>query len=227
MNLVSGLRQHNSYKNPAYRAQIFVLNNELPQVQAKLQSCLNSIKNLPNSSLRQSVLINQVVVPSQLIDEFIALSYENTEREKETLGILVGSLEAHQYEVHGLILPKQVGRGDSCECTDDEGLYNCLYNRSWTVLGWIHTHPKHDLFLSSVDLHTHSSYQWFFPEAFAIVFAPTHPQQLGIFRLTSQGLRSIRECKEKGFHPHGREIFTEARNVELVTDLSYEVIDLR
>jgi STAM-binding protein len=185
------------------------------------------LKVLPSSSLRQSVFINEVVVPSQLIDEFIAISFENTENEKETLGILAGSLEDNRYEVRGLLLPKQVGQGDSCECVDDEGLYNALLSRAWTVMGWIHTHPKHDLFLSSVDLHTHSNYQWFFPEAFAIVYAPTHPRQLATFRLSSEGLRTIRSCKAKGFHPHGRELYLEARNVELVQNLFYEVVDLR
>ena len=40
------------------------------------------------------------------------------------------------------------------------------------TLGWIHTHPSHDCFLSSVDMHTHMSYQLMLDEAVAVVVAP-------------------------------------------------------
>ncbi|CAN0515532.1 unnamed protein product, partial [Ectocarpus sp. 8 AP-2014] len=41
------------------------------------------------------------------------------------------------------------------------------------TLGWIHTHPKQDCFMSSVDLHTHCGYQLMLPEAVAVVYAPS------------------------------------------------------
>ena len=39
---------------------------------------------------------------------------------------------------------------------------------------WFQTHPTQTAFLSSVDLHTHCSYQLMLPEAIAIVCAPKH-----------------------------------------------------
>lgn len=42
--------------------------------------------------------------------------------------------------------------------------------------GWIHTHPSQTAFLSSIDMHTHYSYQVMMPEAIAIVCAPKHNQ---------------------------------------------------
>jgi len=42
----------------------------------------------------------------------------------------------------------------------------CMFNSQ--------THPTQTAFLSSVDLHTHSSYQLMLPEAIAIVCAPKH-----------------------------------------------------
>lgn len=38
----------------------------------------------------------------------------------------------------------------------------------------VQTHPTQTAFLSSVDLHTHCSYQLMLPEAVAIVCAPKH-----------------------------------------------------
>jgi len=40
------------------------------------------------------------------------------------------------------------------------------------TLGWIHTHPQYDLFLSAVDLHNQIAYQMQLPEAIAIVSSP-------------------------------------------------------
>ena len=37
------------------------------------------------------------------------------------------------------------------------------------MLGWIHTHPDYNAFLSSVDLHNHYLYQCMMAESIAIV----------------------------------------------------------
>jgi STAM-binding protein len=59
----------------------------------------------------------------------------------------------------------------------------------------IHTHPSQTAFLSSVDLHTHLSYQLMLPEALAIVCAPKH-NQTGFFMLTeNHGLQFIGKCR--------------------------------
>lgn len=46
----------------------------------------------------------------------------------------------------------------------------------------IHTHPTQSCFMSSLDLHTHASYQVMLAEAVAIVCAPNHDPSFGIFR---------------------------------------------
>lgn len=200
----------------------------MPLVENLIKDCEKKLKSLNVPELlNSSLMLKSVLIPSQLVDEFIALSYANTERDIETLGILAGFVSSTNYQISALVIPKQQGCGDSCECTDDLSLFNCLDSNNWQVMGWIHTHPSHDLFLSSVDLHTHANYQWLFPEAIAIVFAPTHRKQLGTFRLTSQGLQTIRNCKLKGFHPHEKSIYREATNVEMVQDLPFTKIDLR
>ena len=42
-------------------------------------------------------------------------------------------------------------------------------NPELLMLGWIHTHPDYNAFLSSVDLHNHYLYQCMMPESIAIV----------------------------------------------------------
>ena len=227
-NLIENMRTHNSYSTACYRRSTFELNQEIPLIQNLAKDCQKQLTGKDMTQLlRSSMILKSLLIPQMLVDQFIALSYANTEREIETLGILAGFTTSAGYEVCALILPKQKGCGDSCECLDDESLFACLENNGWQIMGWIHTHPNHDLFLSSIDLHTHAGYQWFFPEAVAIVFAPTHPKQIGVFRLSSNGLNVIRNCKAQGFHPHSREVFKEASNVVFVGNNEFRLVDLR
>uniref|UniRef100_A0A673K1G2 AMSH-like protease n=1 Tax=Sinocyclocheilus rhinocerous TaxID=307959 RepID=A0A673K1G2_9TELE len=82
-------------------------------------------------------------------------------------------------------------------------------------------------FLSSVDLHTHSSYQLMLPEAIAIVCAPKH-NDTGVFRLTSAGMGEVAGCRLKGFHPHSKDppLFTICKHI-VVKDSKTTVLDLR
>uniref|UniRef100_M3Y8P0 JAB1/MPN/MOV34 metalloenzyme domain-containing protein n=1 Tax=Mustela putorius furo TaxID=9669 RepID=M3Y8P0_MUSPF len=66
------------------------------------------------------------------------------------------------------------------------------------------THPTQTAFLSSVDLHTHCSYQMMLPESIAIVCSPKF-QETGFFKLTDHGLEEISSCRQKGFHPHSKD----------------------
>ncbi|XLS51178.1 hypothetical protein HN51_011855, partial [Arachis hypogaea] len=96
------------------------------------------------------------------------------------------------------------------------------------------THPTQSCFMSSIDVHTHYSYQIMLPEAVAIVMAPTDSSRKhGIFRLTSPGGMSvIRQCPQRGFHPHnpppdGGPIYDTCTDVYMNPDLKFDVIDLR
>ncbi|XP_047558641.1 AMSH-like protease isoform X3 [Lutra lutra] len=89
------------------------------------------------------------------------------------------------------------------------------------------THPTQTAFLSSVDLHTHCSYQLMLPEAIAIVCSPKH-KDTGIFRLTNTGMLEVSACKKKGFHPHTKDprLFSICKHV-LVKDIKITTLDLR
>jgi STAM-binding protein len=103
-------------------------------------------------------------------------------------------------------------------------------------MGWIHTHPTQSCFMSSVDCHTHCSYQYtlltrlLMPEAIAIVCAPSKEPSLGVFRLTDPpGIQIISSCNHPDmFHTHPRndEIY-EAVDTNFITETNCVVVDLR
>ncbi|KAH0942284.1 hypothetical protein HID58_001921 [Brassica napus] len=102
------------------------------------------------------------------------------------------------------------------------------------VLAGSLTHPTETCFMSSVDLHTHYSYQIMLPEAVAIVMARTdETTPHGIFHLSDpSGVFVIRNCQQRGFHPHEKSedsnpIYEHCSHVFLNAKLKYEVLELR
>lgn len=127
----------------------------------------------PSTSLIEGEL-RTVVVPSILMGKFLSLAQSNTKNNVETCGILAGKLAANKFSISNVIVPKQNGTSDSCTTMNEEELFDYQDQFNLITLGWIHTHPTQTAFLSSVDLHTHCSYQIMMPEAIAIVCAPKY-----------------------------------------------------
>jgi STAM-binding protein len=173
-------------------------------------------------------------VPVRIMDDFLRLARSNTERNLETCGVLAGSLKNRVFHITTLIIPKQESTSDSCQTLNEEEIFEVQDRLSLFPLGWIHTHPTQTCFMSSVDLHTHYSYQIMLPEAVAIVMAPTDESTPhGIFHLSDpSGVSVIRNCQQRGFHPHeesedGNPIYEHCSHVFLNAKLKYEVLDLR
>ncbi|XP_068114399.1 AMSH-like protease [Hyperolius riggenbachi] len=168
-----------------------------------------------------------VVLPKDLSHKFLQLADANTTRGIETCGILCGRLTHDEFIITHVIVPKQSAGPDYCDMENVEELFNVQDQHNLLTLGWIHTHPTQTAFLSSVDLHTHCSYQLMLPEAIAIVCSPKH-NDTGIFRLTNAGMLEVSACKKKGFHPHSKEPrpFSVCRHV-IVKEVKMSVLDLR
>uniref|UniRef100_A0A2K5PUD3 AMSH-like protease n=1 Tax=Cebus imitator TaxID=2715852 RepID=A0A2K5PUD3_CEBIM len=182
---------------------------------------LSAVQNLVVEGLRC------VVLPKDLCHKFLQLAESNTVRGIETCGILCGKLTHNEFTITHVIVPKQSAGPDYCDMENVEELFNVQDQHDLLTLGWIHTHPTQTAFLSSVDLHTHCSYQLMLPEAIAIVCSPKH-KDTGIFRLTNAGMLEVSACKKKGFHPHTKEprLFSICKHV-LVKDVKITVLDLR
>ncbi|KAF8171783.1 hypothetical protein K438DRAFT_1852333, partial [Mycena galopus ATCC 62051] len=97
-----------------------------------------------------------------------------------------------RYVVETLLIPKQHATSDTCTMDEEEGVLGFTEERGLITLGWIHTHPSQSCFMSSIDLHTHASFQCMLPESFAVVCAPESDPSFGIFRLTDPpGLQTV------------------------------------
>ncbi|NXC52074.1 STABP protein, partial [Aleadryas rufinucha] len=172
-------------------------------------------------------VLRQVIVPRELCQKFLQLADANTVRGVETCGILCGKLMRNEFTITHVIVPKQLGGPDSCTTENEEELFVIQDQHGLVTLGWIHTHPTQTAFLSSVDLHTHCSYQMMLPESIAIVCSPKY-QETGFFKLTEHGLEEISSCRQKGFHPHPKDppLFTTCNHVSIV-ERDVVLMDLR
>uniref|UniRef100_A0A5B7A343 Putative AMSH-like ubiquitin thioesterase 1 n=2 Tax=Davidia involucrata TaxID=16924 RepID=A0A5B7A343_DAVIN len=176
----------------------------------------------------------QLHISTTLMDSFMKLAKSNTDKNLETCGVLAGSLKNRKFYITALIIPKQESTSNSCETTNEEEIFEVQDKRSLFPLGWIHTHPTQSCFMSSIDLHTHYSYQIMLPESIAIVMAPRDSSRThGIFRLTAPGgMTVIRQCPRRGFHPHdpppdGGPIYQQCTDVYMNPNIKFDVIDLR
>ncbi|PIM98039.1 SMAD6 interacting protein AMSH, contains JAB/MPN/Mov34 domain [Handroanthus impetiginosus] len=175
----------------------------------------------------------QLHVSTELMNTFMKLAKANTDKNLETCGVLAGSLRNRKFYITALIIPKQEATSDSCQTTNEEEIFDVQDKQSLFPLGWIHTHPTQSCFMSSIDVHTHYSYQIMLPEAIAIVMAPRDCSRThGIFRLTSGGMTVIRQCPRRGFHAHeppsdGSPIYRCCTDVYMNPSLKFDVIDLR
>ncbi|XP_040831689.1 AMSH-like protease isoform X2 [Ochotona curzoniae] len=194
---------------------------------------LNVFAEQPNKSDATSLAdlvvegLRYVVLSRDLCHKFLQLAESNTLRGIETCGILCGKLTHNEFTITHVIVPKQSAGPDYCDMENVEELFRVQDQYDLLTLGWIHTHPTQTAFLSSVDLHTHCSYQLMLPEAIAIVCSPKH-NDTGIFRLTNTGMLEVSACKKKGFHPHTKDprLFSICKHV-LVKDMKTTVLDLR
>ncbi|KAL9237214.1 hypothetical protein vseg_011794 [Gypsophila vaccaria] len=173
-------------------------------------------------------------IPVRMMEDFLRLAQKNTSRNLETCGVLAGSLSNRVFHITSLIIPKQESTSDSCQTLNEEEIFEVQDRLSLFPLGWIHTHPTQTCFMSSVDLHTHYSYQIMLPEAIAIVMAPTDTSSThGIFHLSDPGgISVIRNCDQRGFHPHeepsdGSSLYEHCSHVYMNPKLKFDVVDLR
>ncbi|OVA04966.1 JAB/MPN domain [Macleaya cordata] len=162
------------------------------------------LENSLQDELARSKSPLELHISTSMMETFMRLAKSNTKKNLETCGVLAGLLKNRKFFVSALIIPKQESTSDTCQTMNEEEIFDVQDKQSLFPLGWIHTHPSQSCFMSSVDLHTHYSYQIMLPEAIAIVMAPKDGSRThGIFRLTSPGGMSvIRKCPQRGFHPH-------------------------
>nr|XP_011463355.1 PREDICTED: AMSH-like ubiquitin thioesterase 2 isoform X1 [Fragaria vesca subsp. vesca]XP_011463356.1 PREDICTED: AMSH-like ubiquitin thioesterase 2 isoform X1 [Fragaria vesca subsp. vesca] len=206
----------------------------MPQGATVSQITAANSEQLCDQSSSSSRVLRDVHISARLMEDFLQLAKENTDKDLETCGTLGAFLKNETFYVTTLIIPKQESTSSSCQAINDEEVFAIQNEQSLFPAGWIHTHPSQSCFMSSVDLHTHYSFQVMVPEAFAIVMAPTDTSRsYGIFRLSEPGgMNVLKECQEEGFHTHkettdGSPIYEHCSNVYTNSNLRFEIFDLR
>lgn len=208
---------------PSFSSLYSVPITSTPTVDRSTKPVISSADDSSANGLRK------INIPGDLVSYFLRLASENTRKDLETCGILTGRLQKNKFFVTHLLIPKQTSTSDSCTTLNEEELFEIQDSKDLITLGWIHTHPSQTSFMSSVDLHTHCSYQLILPEAIAIVCSPKY-SETGVFSLTQEyGLQFIVNCRQTGFHPHPKEppLYQESSHVVWDKTASVEVVDLR
>ena len=173
--------------------------------------------------------VTDLHIPSDLVSKFDNLSKSNTEKGVETGGIIAGKHMGSYFQVTHLIIPQQISASDRWEVEDERQITNLFtYNPDLTMLGLIHTHPRMESFLSSVDLHALHDYARSNPSLISIVLAPER-KTAPAFCLTSFGMKEIGKCTAKGFHQHNNPhlMYKEADHTYDEQSIETQVEDLR
>ncbi|XAR65067.1 Ubiquitinyl hydrolase 1 [Bertholletia excelsa] len=200
-------------------------------------SSADSLNECSDSSSDVSAAANvlrDVHISAQLMNDFLDLAKDNTDKDLETCGVLAAFLRGGTFYVTTLIIPKQESTSNSCQALHEEEIFSIQNEKSLFPVGWIHTHPSQRCFMSSTDLHTQYSYQIMVPEAVAIVMAPTDESRFyGIFRLSDPGgMTVLKECHDEGYHSHqepadGSPVYEHCSNIYVNQNLRLEIYDLR
>ena len=127
-----------------------------------------------SARLESGQRLRTIFLPANMRFKFLEIAQPNTVRGLETCGVLCGTLIQNALFISRLVIPEQVVTSDTCDMTDEEELFKYVDGEDLMVLGWIHTHPTYECFMSSVDLHNHCSYQLMLPESIAVVCAPKY-----------------------------------------------------
>ncbi|KAL2865832.1 putative endosome-associated ubiquitin isopeptidase (AmsH) [Aspergillus lucknowensis] len=187
----------------------------------------------PSAYLENGAPLRTVFLPPHLRSHFLSLAAPNTRKNLETCGFLCGTLISNAFFISRLLIPEQISTSDTCETVNESAIFDYCESEDLMMLGWIHTHPTQTCFMSSRDLHTHCGYQLMLAESIAIVCAPSHTPDWGVFRMTDPpGLKSVQNCTQTGlFHPHAEtNLYTDALrpgHVFEANGLEFETVDQR
>nr|XP_011463360.1 PREDICTED: AMSH-like ubiquitin thioesterase 2 isoform X5 [Fragaria vesca subsp. vesca] len=131
----------------------------MPQGATVSQITAANSEQLCDQSSSSSRVLRDVHISARLMEDFLQLAKENTDKDLETCGTLGAFLKNETFYVTTLIIPKQESTSSSCQAINDEEVFAIQNEQSLFPAGWIHTHPSQSCFMSSVDLHTHYSFQ--------------------------------------------------------------------
>ena len=151
------------------------------------------------SRLNEESRVSLFKIPFSMETLFLLEAQENLSKNIEFLGFLLGVSDEATGEkrVTDLLIPKQSCTTTYCEMEESDDqlsqLHSYIEDRNVIFLGWIHTHPLFDNFLSSVDMHTQYQRQQMTPGNIAMVYSGI-TKDYKAYILTDLGLSVIGNC---------------------------------
>ena len=171
----------------------------------------------------------EIQFPANLLSSFIQAAWSHS-TENEFMGWVTGKVEEKKQNkketskvvvANGLFLPLQ-SSSQWAVWEPGEGelpgqMLQFMEDSESIVVGWIHSHPTFDSFLSSVDRHTQFMLQRELELAFAIVIDKEKKPR--VMRLTAEGMKTVAACTQDpgSFHEHPLE------HDSMVVDIPYFV----
>lgn len=76
-------------------------------------------------------------MPRDCLSRFLSIARVNTERNKETCGLLLGKEVKGKYVVSVLLIPKQHSTSDTCTMDEEELVLQITEQRKLITLGWV------------------------------------------------------------------------------------------
>ena len=131
----------------------------------------------------------------------------------ETLALLLApesaifDSQAPVVVVSEIFIPAQTSSPDECAMTrvGNEQLATHCHEHSLSVVGWLHTHPTHGKYPSSIDLHQmFERYERHSVCDVSVILQGREregkPDKMWAWTLTSHGVKNIGKCRKDGFH---------------------------
>lgn len=175
-------------------------------------------RKVKNTKESRAMKLREVQIPENFFKTFVELAWANDDGKEFMAWILgredtiPGSKKKTGLFVEGLYVPKQSADGFSVHEMDIGS------TRLTQVVGWVHSHPTFDSFLSSVDQHVQFRLQKDFPRAIAVVFDKN--KWARVMQLSEAGMKLVAGCKENHDIPHPHDAPLES----LLTEVEYYTI---
>jgi STAM-binding protein len=85
----------------------------------------------------QAPELRSVKLPRDCLSRFLSIARVNTERNKETCGLLLGKEVKGKYVVSVLLIPRQHSTSDTCTMDEEELVLQITEQRKLITLGWV------------------------------------------------------------------------------------------
>ncbi|CAJ0928502.1 unnamed protein product, partial [Mesorhabditis belari] len=172
-----------------------------------------------------------IELPQNAVSKFLEVVRVSRRDVAAALAFFCGKKTDKSYEITHLVFPGQIYLQDKSQIVVPKEMTKILSEQAPEVIGWIHTHPRGDAFMSTTDLHDHFPYQKKIESAICVICTTNDRQgeDIGYFHMTKRGMEAIERCTLND-RPHNHcqgagPLFQKAKHINFLKDKSIDVID--